>query len=277
MKPDAAFTTLSDANPIPDAASFVETGLVSAAFLSATKERSERMETLERTEQTPTPAKKASHWQPLVAVAAFVIVLIIGAGVVAVSRGSSDAAGTPAPPFDTPQAAGEAYLVSTVANDFAAYQTLFAAGGTDWGVTPAGSTETDAEHIEARFVWISATVDSIDDIDCEPLSETTVRCSFMAVDPVLDRISGDGAALYRQNFTIADDGSLVSVSLPAPDFSEAQNEALQRFNEWVPLNRPEAIELFNTLWGSDPLGASGEEIVASLFDAADDYAALQQG
>lgn len=277
MKSDAAFATLSDANPIPDATSFVEMGLVSAAFLSATKERSERMETLERTEETPTPAKKASRWQPLAAVAAFVIVLIIGAAVVAVSRGSSDVADIPAPPFDSPQAAGEAYLAALVTGDYAAYETLFAAGGTDWHVTPAGSSETDVEHIEARFVLISATVDSVDDIDCEPLSETTVRCSFVTVDPVLDRISGDGAAPFQQNFTIDDDGALESVGAGNVDFSEAQDEAFQRFDEWVDLNRPEIIEQYRTLWGSDPLSASGEEIVASLLAAADDYAAEQQG
>jgi hypothetical protein len=286
MKPDTAFTALRDANPVSDAASFAETEITAAAFLSATKERSERMETLERTDQTPPEGEKSRRWQPLVAVAAFAVVIVVGLAILTVGRNTPDVApaspapaetAVPAPPFDSPQAAAEAYLAAVEAGDYGAYQEILAPDGTDWEVTPAGPAETDAEHIEARFAWVSGITTSISEIECEAIADASVRCSFMMVDPVLETIAGDGAVLAGRNFTLSDEGLLASVSVDVVSHSDEQAEIIQRFNEWLMLNRPEAIEEFNDLWGSDPLRASGDEIVATLFAAAADYAKVRQG
>jgi hypothetical protein len=72
---DTAVVALREANPVPDVEGFHEFTLDAARFLEATRERNERMDTLEKEQTTPV----RQRWGlPAVAVAAFVIVLGVG-------------------------------------------------------------------------------------------------------------------------------------------------------------------------------------------------------
>ena len=92
MKAEAAFAALREANPVPDAARFEQTLSSSAAFLQATIERSEHMtKTVKNKQQTRVepeatrrdpvglPPRRQGARRPLVAIAAVVVVLAIGA------------------------------------------------------------------------------------------------------------------------------------------------------------------------------------------------------
>ena len=124
MTIDAAYAALIEANPIPDAQAYAEHRLASAVFLTATRERTATMTTTEVEEATNNSKQK--KWRPLAAVAAFVVVLALGAAALLTLNDGTDAVSVPAPPFDTPAEAVEAYYTVLEQGDADAYPALFA-------------------------------------------------------------------------------------------------------------------------------------------------------
>jgi Flp pilus assembly protein TadB len=97
MTIDAAFAALVEANPIPDPRSYAEHKLEPAAVLTATRERTRDMQTIDQQESRQKgPQRK---WQPLAAVAAFVLVVAVGVAAASALRGGNEVANVPAPPF----------------------------------------------------------------------------------------------------------------------------------------------------------------------------------
>ncbi len=276
MKADAAFAALHDANPVPDAQSFASDDPTVLVFLSSTKERSERMGTLE-VETFPLRKPPPAHrWQPLTAAAVFVIVVALGVAVVLAGRMSFDTVDIPLPPYETPEAAAEAYLAALVAGDHDAYRAMFAPDGTDWSLS-AGKLVIDDEHIRARFLYTSAIFESIDEVECETIAANGVECRFVVTDSLQRRIGGDSTIIARQSFTTGDMGLLRSVSGPNMLLSAEQRDEFDRFHEWNEANHPAVHLELDDLWMSDPLDTPIEDTMRRLLDAADEYGANQQG
>ncbi len=277
MKADAAFAALHDANPVPDAQSFASDDPTVLVFLSSTKERSERMGTLE-VETFPLRKPPPAHrWQPLTAAAVFVIVVALGVAVVLAGRMSFDTVDIPLPPYETPQTAAEAYLAAMVEGDFEAHQAMFGPEGEDWDLTPQGAAVTDPEHIEARVVVLGAFNESVENLTCEPLNEVTVECRYVQIDPIGRIIADDPDLAIRQTFRIDEEGRLDSVGSVNFERNEAQNLIHGAYHSWLSTNHPEVITMLEKVWGSKPIDFPVEELIDALFAAAKEYAALQDG
>jgi hypothetical protein len=276
MKPDAAFAAVIEANPVPDPERFEQSRGTGDAFLSATKEKSKHMDTLEHTESTDTGNRGTSRrrWQPGAAIAVFLIVVAVGVALAVAFRGASEVVNIPAPPFDTPQEAAEAYAAAMAAGDYAASQALFAPDG--WDRNLGNPSVAEPTRLEARFVFRSARTDSVGEIGCEPISEFGVTCTIHYEDPFLARLADDASIAIRQSFTLNEQGQLVSVSAEEILFSADQQEVNTRFNDWLLEQHPDLLEEILSIFNSDPIVRPAAEISADSLAAADEYVAESQ-
>lgn len=274
MTIDTAFAALVEANPIPDADAYAEYKLTSAAFLTATRERTIDMQTIEQQE-----SKKANpqrNWQPLAAVAVFILVIAIGvATALAVRGGNDDVTNVPAPPFETPQEAVEAYVAVMNAGDGEAYVSMFAEGATDSEINSTGQLPEDKvkARIEAsRAVGATWTVQQ-----CNQESDVLARCTVSSVEPLGALIFGNPDLERSVIATIDSDGLIarMGINVAFPVVDEARDAA--QF-AWISENYPELLDEWRFgVWGSDPLLRSGADIGLDYLSATMEFDAQYEG
>ncbi len=268
MTIDTAFAALVEANPVPDANAYAEHRIAAAAFLTATRERTNDMQTTET--QLPTKETTRRKWQPLVAVAAFFLVIALGVAAALMFQGTREVANVPAPPFDTPQEATEAYHVVLNAGDGDAYLALFADGASDGILNSSGITPDD--KIKARVEAMDAYGVTWTVEECVDETNLRTKCTVMQDDPVNEMITGIREWRASIVVTIDEAGRIERIGMNGlPLEGEIDTDRVDAYDAWVTENHPELFdEVRFQLWGSDPLERSGAEI------GRDDLAAIRE-
>jgi len=282
MTIDAAFAALIEANPIPDPRSYAEHKFEPAAFLTATRERTVNMQTIDQQESgQKAPQRK---WQPLAAVAAFVLVIAVGVVAAITLQGSgSEVTNVPAPPFDTPQEAVEAYYAVLNAGDAEAYFSLFADGASDDALAnPRGGAAVSEAKVNARVeAGGEASGDTFVVNDCVEETELQVKCT-VAVD---NAIAGLTQGVRELEFSVAltiDKAGLIQ-EIGESNFQpqgEIDSVRADAYIEWMIENHAELWnEANNQLWGSssDPLTRPGADIGRDKLAAAREFDAQYEG
>lgn len=274
MKADQALAILSEVNPVPDGIRFDKTRHDSIAFLSATKERNENMDTLEREpyeQARKTERGSGQRWKPVYTVATLLVIIAFGVAVVAALQSEPDVADIPAPPFDTPEKAAEAYFATQVSGDYDDYQELFAPDALDRKL--GDLRVVSAEKIETRFRWYSTYSGSVDDVRCEHQTTNAAICSFAVKDGREDDFGRPASFDVTQTFVIDDQGRLTSVSTRDRTFPEELHAELLAFEDWLAAQHPElASEIRQGVFGTDDLTRPIEEIIADNDAAIEQYA-----
>lgn len=164
---DRAVTALREANPVPSVEAFHEFTLDAAHFLDATRERSERMETLER-QQT----SKQWKWRiPALAAAAFVVVLGVGI-VLALALARSEP--EPAAPLEI----ATGYIEARNTGDTDAIEALVADSARIEGDLAA--TTSDLANVSAfnRAIGETITIDTCTEAPIEGTTSVEVSCTY---------------------------------------------------------------------------------------------------
>lgn len=268
MTIETAFAALVKANPVPDAITYAEQRVAAAAFLAATRERTMDMNTIET--QVPTKDKIRNKWQPLVAVAAFFLVIALGIAAALMFQGTKEVANVPAPPFDTPREATEAYHVVLNTGDGNAYLALFADGASDGILNSSGITPDD--KIKARIEAMDAYGVTWTVEECVDETRFRTKCTVMQDDPVNEMITGIREWRASIVVTIDEAGRIERIGMNGlPLDGEIDTDRADAYEAWVTENYPELFdEVRFQLWGSDPLERSGAEI------GRDDLAAIRE-
>jgi hypothetical protein len=278
MTVDAAFAALVEANPIPDPRSYAEHRLEPAAFLTATRERTIDMKTIE-TESSPSETKQR-RWQPLVAVAAAVVIGIGLVAAIALQGNDDDVANVPAPPFDTPRQAVDAYYEALNAGDGEAYFSLFADGASDDALAnPQGGVALSDAKINARVEGMRASGDSFVVSNCVEETDLRVKCTIAVDNPIRGLTDGVREWEFSAVLTIDEAGLIEEVG--ESDFEpqgEVDNARADAYIVWMMENHAELREEANKqLWGPDPLTRSGADIARDKLTAAIAFAAQYDG
>jgi len=279
MTIDAAFAALVEANPIPDPRSYAEHKLEPAAFLTATRERTKDMQTIDPQESgQKAPQRK---WQPLTAVAAFVLVIAVGVAAAFALRGGEEVTNVPAPPFETPQEAVEAYYAVLNAGDAEAYFSLFADGARgELAKNRSGSTPSNAK-VNARVEGMKASGDTFVVSSCVEESELRVKCTIATDNPIRGMTAGVREWGNSIVLTIDDAGLIQEID--ERDFQpqgEVDDVKADAYREWMMENYAELWdESNNQLWGSssDPLTRSGADIGRDKLAAAREFDSQYEG
>jgi hypothetical protein len=278
MTVDAAFVALVEANPIPDPRSYAENRLDPAAFLTATRERTKEMQTIDQQESEQRTRRR--RWQPLAAVAAFVLVIAIGVVAALTLQGDDDVANVPAPPFETPQEAVDGYYAVLNAGDGAAYFSLFADGASDLALAnPRGGVAISEAKVNARVEGGKASGDTFVVKNCVEETELQVKCTVAIDNPIMGLTQGVRELTFSVALTIDETGLIQEIResnfQPQGTIDSARGDA---FDEWMMENHSELWdELNNQLWGPDPLKRSGADISRDKLAAAQEFAAQYDG
>lgn len=279
MTIDAAFAALVEANPIPDPRSYAEHRLEPAAFLTATRERTKDMQTIDQQESRPKDRQR--RWQPLAAVAAFVLVIVVGVAAAMALRGGDEVTNVPAPPFDTPQEAVEAYYAVLNAGDAEAYFSLFADGASgELAKTRSGATPSNAK-INARVEGLQASGDTFVVSSCVEESELRVKCTIAADNPIRGLTAG--VREWENSIVLTIDDAGLIQEIDERDFQPQSEIDDVKGDAWVAWMMENHAELWddanNQLWGSssDPLTRSGADIGRDKLAAAREFDAQYEG
>jgi len=274
MTIDTAFAALVEANPIPDADAYAEYSIAAAAFLTATRERTMDMKTIET--QEPTKERTRRKRQPLIAVAAFLLVIALGVAAAMVMSESGDVANVPAPPFDTPQDAAHAYYTALNAGDADVYFSIMAEGASSGEVN--GNAIAPEDKVRARVEWYGAIGSVATVLDCTVETEFQAKCTVLNNDPIADKVSGvsqyEGTAVIR----IDEQGLIARISsLTVPPGIDVDTVRADAWSEWFAANHPDLTNELDQLWGSDPMERTGTEIGRDLLAAAEAFDAQYEG
>lgn len=250
------------ANPIPDPANPPMTASTAAALLLDFRERNVSMQTEETTPKTTPPRR---GWNPvLVAVAGFLVVLIVGVGVVLASTRGDDvepATVTTQPPttattqpatttttvtetltssVDEALGIKDAYFVAYNSGDAEAVLGMFATSATFGGSFGA---EDRAEY-EELLAWDLAQRTTLTPSNCtadELVDEDAVRLSCdYAHHTDLARAVGAPPVPHRMEMTITSDGI---ARLESYFGQPAFNTVNDPFFAWIDNNHPEDTDL----------------------------------
>jgi hypothetical protein len=276
MTIDAAFAALVEANPIPDPRSYAEHRLEPAAFLAATRERTVSMKTIETT-NTPKD-KHQRRWQPLVVVAA-AVVIVIGLVTAIALQGNDDVANVPAPPFETPEQAVDAYYEALHAGDGEAYFSLFADGGSDKALASSRGAALSNEKITARVEGMRASGDTFVVSSCVEETEFGVKCTIAADNPI--RGMTQGVREWEFSVVLVIDEAGLIQEIGESDFQaqgEIDNVRADAYVVWMKENHAELWdEANNQLWGPDPLTRPGADIALDKLTTAQEFDAQYEG
>jgi hypothetical protein len=280
MTIDAAYAALIEANPIPDAEAYAEHRLASAVFLTATRERTATMTITE--DQEATNNSKQKKWRPLAAVAAFVLVLALGAAALLTLNDGTDAVAVPAPPFETPEEAVEAYYTVLEQGDTEAYPALFAADASD-GNFDSGGIATEAK-IRARVEAAGFNTYTVE--ECVAETDRRAKCTIRFVAPWFGPILGEATAAGFGEIavlTIDEAGWISRIGIVNGPIDIENRELIDgnrtnAWDIWITDKSPDLLEEWRfQLWGSDAIERSGAEIVRDYLAAAEEFAAQYGG
>jgi len=277
MTIDAAFAALVEANPIPDPRSYAEHKLEPAAFLTATRERTVNMKTIEP-ESSP-KNKNQRRWQPLVAVAAAVVIAIGLVAAIALQGNDDDVADVPAPPFETPEQATDAYYAALNAGDGEAYFSLFADGASDDALARTRGAALSNEKITARVEGMQASGDTFVVGNCVEETELQVKCTVAVDNPIRGLTDGVRDWEFSVVLTIDDAGLIQAIA--ESNFEpqgEIDNVRADAYIVWMMENHAELRDEANKgLWGPDPITRSGADIARDKLTAALEFDAQYDG
>jgi hypothetical protein len=270
MTIDAAFAALVEANPIPDPRSYAEHKLEPTAFLTATRERTKDMQTIDQQESIQKrPQRK---WPPLAAVAAFALVIVVGVAAALALRGGDEVTNVPAPPFDTPQEAVEAWVAALNAGDGETYLLLFAQDASDGSLNQGGIAPDTT--IKDRVEMVAATETVFTVAECVAESALQTKCVVTRDSPVAEISSGARESEESIVLTIDESGNIERVGtnvVPGGTFDDARTEA---YVAWMTENHPELFAELRRNWASDPIDRPAADIGRESLAAARDFAAL---
>jgi hypothetical protein len=273
MTIDAAFAALVEANPIPDPRSYAEHRLEPAAFLTATRERTVNMKTIDQQEsKQKAPQRK---WQPLAAVAAFVLVIAVGVAAAFALQGNGDVANVPAPPFETPQQAVDAYYAALNAGDGETYLSLFAQDASDGHLNPGGIAP-DAT-IKARVEIVAATETVFSVVECIPQSASQTKCDVTKDSPVAGLTFGAAESEQSVVLTIDDSGAITRIGttdVPGGTFDVARAES---YTAWEEEDHPVLKAELDANWATDLPERSATDIGREQLAAAREFDAQYDG
>ena len=267
MTIDAAFAALVEANPIPDPRSYAEHRLEPAAFLTATRERTKDMQTIDQQESMQRGPQR--RWQPLAAVAAFVLVIAVGVAAAFALSGGDDAANIPAPPFDSPQEAAEAWVAALNAGDGETYLLLFAYGASD-GLMNSGGIASE-ETIKDRVEMVAATETVFSAVECVAESASQTMNVVTRHNPVASISSGTNGSEESDVLTIDDSGAIARIGvnlISGGAFDEARHDA---YVAWVESNYPELRAELMANWVTNPIERPAADIGRESLAAAREF------
>jgi hypothetical protein len=273
MTIDAAFAALAEANPIPDPRSYAEHRLEPAAFLTATRERTKDMQTIDQQESKQKPPQR--RWQPLAAVAAFVLVIAVGVAAASALRGGDEVTSVPAPPFDTPQEAVETWVAALNAGDGETYLLLFARDASD-GLFNQGGIASE-KTIKDRVEMVAATETVFTVVECVPESVSQTKCVLTRDNPVAELSSGAREIEDSVVLTIDESGVIARVGvnpIPGGTYDDARTEA---YVAWMVENCPELFAELRRNWASDPIDRPAADIGRESLAAAREFDAQYEG
>jgi hypothetical protein len=275
MTIDAAFAALVEANPIPDPRSYAEHKLEPAAFLTATRERTPDMQTINQQESgQKAPQRK---WQPLAAVAAFVLVIAVGVAGALALRGGDEVTSVPAPPFDTPQEAVDAWVAALNAGDGETYLLLFAQDASDGSLNQGGiaSDATIMDRVEMNAA--TETVLSVAECVAEVVFEAA-KCVVTWDDPVFELTAGIHDPQESIVLTIDESGLIDRIGTNSISSTWISDEAREEaWRAWMENNYPELDAELSRNWATDPLERPAADVGRELLAAAREFDAQYEG
>ena len=273
MTIDAAFAALVEANPIPDPRSYAEHRLEPAAFLTATRERTRDMQTIDQQESTQKAPQR--RWQPLAAVAAFVLIIAVGVAASFALRGGDEVTNVPAPPFDTPQEAVEAYYAALNAGDGDTYTSLFAEDASDGGVNPGGIALEQTIKDRVEIVAAEEIVFSV--VECVPESASQTKCVVTSYSPVATLSSGSGENEVSIVLTIDQSGVIGRIGTNKLPGDAVDVPHIEAYFAWMEKNYPELLGELRQDWANDPIERSATDIGRENLAAAREFDAQYEG
>ena len=274
MTNDAAFAALVEANPVPDAQTYSEHRLAPGVFLTATRERTKDMQTIDQQESREKEPKR--KWQPLAAVAAFVLVIVVGvAAAFALSGGDSDVATVPAPPFDTPEEAVEAWVAALNTGDGEAYLLLFAQDASDGTLNPGGIASDATINTRVEFVAATETVRSV--VECDAESASRTKCVVTSNSPVAAIFSGIGENEESIVLTIDESGAITRIGTNDIREGAVDVARIEAYIAWMDINYPELTAELDANWVTEPPERSGTDMGRDSLAAAREFDAQYEG
>ena len=273
MTIDAAFAALVEVNPIPDPQSYAEHRLEPAAFLRATRERTKDMQTIDQQESRQKAQQR--KWQPLAAVAAFVLVIAVGVAAAFALRGGDEVTSVPAPPFETPQEAVDAWVAAQNAGDGETYLLLFAQDASD-GALNGGGIASDAT-IRDRVEMIPATETVISVAECVAESASQIKCVVTVDSPVAELSSGVGESEQSIVLTIDEPGFIGRIGVNRIPGGTVDVARIDAYFASMEINYPELNAELKANWANDPIERPAADIGRESLAAAREFDAQYEG
>ncbi len=261
---DTALTALQEANPVPDAKGIHEFALDAAYYLAETRERSERMETLER--QQTKQERRGWGSTPVLVAAAIIIVLWVGIALAFIlDRGEPE----PAAPIEI----ATSFIEARRSGDGAAMEALVSPTATIDDLAFYPSEYPRVAAFEEVLGWeITPGACEASAVETARGPGTRVACSY-AVSTDVTKAMGRGPATFNSFVLEIVDGEIVSLrnTLDSAYFLLEWGPMV----EWVKQHHPDQVErvintsIVNPLFPTVPL--MNDEALALWAQYAQEY------
>ena len=190
-------------------------------------------------------------------------------------RGGNEVANVPAPPFDTPQEAVEAWVSALNAGDGETYILMIAQDASD-GSLNQGGIASDAT-IKDRVEMVAATKTVFSVVECVAESASQTKCVVTRDNPVWELTAGIHDSQESIVLTIDESGLIGRIgtnALPGGTFDEARSEA---HRTWMDNNYPELRDELSRNWATDPIDRPAADIGRESLAAAREFDAQYEG
>ncbi len=238
---DTAVRTMRSANPVPDPVSLATAMADSAVFLDVTKEATQ-MDTYQDTSKNTEEARSPGGGLRI-AVAAFVVVLFVGAAAVFLLQANDE------PSAAAPEDVALAFREAQNSGDSAAALALLAPGATF-----DGGMSANASEFVSQVDWYTALEWDFTPTECTEIttgSATTVTCSYTH-ENAWTRALGVGPFTGGEATYVVESG-LITSYVWRFDNAGFSRQAWEPFTSWVILNHPDDRLTILTNGGTAPV------------------------
>ncbi|MFV1999420.1 MAG: hypothetical protein ACC654_03555 [Acidimicrobiia bacterium] len=203
------------------------------------------------------------------------MVIAVGVAAALALRGTADVANVPAPPFETPQEAVDAYYAALNAGDGAAFVDMFAEAATDSEFNPTGSLSDD--KIRARVEAWEAVEATFAVLECASETALRTRCTISSSEPLLGLVLGGTDIERSAVMSLGEDGLIARMGVQI-QFGSIDDAREQAHFAWMTENYLELLDEWRfQIWGSDPVMRPGAEIAMDYLAASKEFDAQYDG
>ena len=206
-----------------------------------------------------------------VAAAAFAIVILVGIAILLANRGESEPVDLPAPPFETPEAAAEAWMGYASAFDAAGIHSLLAEDYS--GFIVVGPT---LEETTERFEWSRELDFAFVFEGCEANSATSTTCTVVR-DSYMDQVLFGAPATFAFTVRMNDDGYIASTGYQLTASETPTHDYAAEFDLFVRETKGLTLIDVDPSWDDGPIDGGGTASGIRFRALLDEFLAQREG